>query len=344
MAERVLTLRELNRALLARQLLLERERVPAVAAVDRIAGMQAQWGPSPYVGLWSRVAGFERAELEGAYAAGDVTRVVLMRGTVHLVTARQYSHFFAGLAVAPAPWIRPGTHELARPVGDAVHAFARQPRTRREVETWLAAEHAVSEDGSNGLWYAVRLHGRLVYAPASSMWKAPRSPVFVAREPEPVDPLAGRAELVRSYLAAFGPASRADIAEWSGARVRDLQPALDALEPLERFRTVDGRELLDLPGAELPPADTPAPVRFLPKWDSVLLAHADRRRVLPEAWRKAVIGKTGDVYQAFLVDGMVAGTWKTDRGRVVFEPFEPLPRAARREVQAEAELLQDWLA
>jgi hypothetical protein len=342
--ERVLSLRELNRALLARQLLLERAELSAVDAVERIAGMQAQWAPSPYVGLWSRVAGFERAELEEAYASGEVLRVVLMRGTVHLVTARQYSLFAHALTVAPAPWIRADAHELARRVGDAVHAFAAEPRTRKEVEAWLAEEHGVAEAGTLGLWYAVRLHGRLVYAGASGAWKAPRSPLFVAREPDAVDGAEARAELVRSYLAAFGPASRADLAEWSGARVRDLEPALAALEPLERFRTEEGRDLLDLPGAPLPGAETPAPVRFLPKWDSVLLAHADRRRVLPEAWRKAVIGKTGDVYQTFLVDGSVAGTWKAERGRVSLQPFAPLPREARREVEDEAARLEAWLA
>jgi hypothetical protein len=126
--------------------------------------------------------------------------------------------------------------------------------------------------------------------------------------------------------------------------VRDLEPALDALEPLRRFRSEDGRELIDLPRAPLPAADVEAPVRFLPRWDSVLLAHADRRRVLPEAYRKAVIQRNGDVRQTFLVDGLVAGTWRLERPRVVPEPFEPLPLAARRDVEAEAARLGAWLS
>jgi hypothetical protein len=159
-----------------------------------------------------------------------------------------------------------------------------------------------------------------------------------------MDVLAARVELVRRYLGAFGPSTRADIADWSGLRVSDFAAALDALEPLRRFRDESGRELLDLPRAPLPPADTPAPVRFLPKWDNTLLAHKDRRRVLPEELRKAVIGKNGDVTQTFLVDGIVAGSWTSDKqGKVAITPFAPLPRTARRAVEAEAALLEAWL-
>jgi hypothetical protein len=157
--------------------------------------------------------------------------------------------------------------------------------------------------------------------------------------------LTARVELVRRYLLAFGPASRADIADWSGLRVSDFAPAIDALEPLRRFRDETGRELLDLRRAPLPAAETPAPVRFLPKWDNTLLAHADRRRVLPEELRKAVIGKNGDVTQTFLVDGVVAGSWSYDKkGKVTVEPFAPLPRAARRDVEDEAGRLEAWLS
>jgi hypothetical protein len=154
-----------------------------------------------------------------------------------------------------------------------------------------------------------------------------------------------RAALVRRYLLAFGPSSRADIADWSGLRVADFAAALDSLEPLRRFRDEKGRELLDLPRAPLPPAETPAPVRFLPKWDNTLLAHADRTRVLPEDLRKAVIGKNGDVTQTFLVDGVVAGSWSYDKkGKVTTVPFAPLPRNARRDVEDEAARIEAWLA
>ena len=126
-------------------------------------------------------------------------------------------------------------------------------------------------------------------------------------------------------------------------RIGDFSPALEALEPLRRFRDEQGRELLDLPRAPLPSDDMPAPVRFLPKWDNLLLAHADRTRVLPEEYRKAVIGKTGDVRQTFLVDGLVAGLWRFERGRVELEPFAPLPRVPQRELEHEAKRLADFL-
>jgi hypothetical protein len=148
---------------------------------------------------------------------------------------------------------------------------------------------------------------------------------------------------VRRYLAAFGPATRADIADWSGLRVADFAPALDALEPLRRFRDENDRELLDVQRAPLPSADTPAPVRFLPKWDNVLLGHADRRRVISDEHRKGVVAKNGDVAPTFLVDGFVAGMWRVEKGRVVTAPFAPLPRAAAREVADEAALLEAWL-
>jgi AcrR family transcriptional regulator len=163
-------------------------------------------------------------------------------------------------------------------------------------------------------------------------------------EPEAHDPLEARAEILRRYLAAFGPASRRDIVAWSMMHVPDLQQALDVLEPLRRFRDEQGRELFDVPRAALPDPDTPAPVRFLPKWDNVLLAFADRTRVLPEEYRKTVIRTNGDVAQTFLVDGLVAGIWRVEGGRVVPEPFGALSRSVRRELEDEAGRLEAFLA
>jgi len=191
----------------------------------------------------------------------------------------------------------------------------------------------------------VRRHAHLLHVPrvGALVGQAARR-VHPHTEPEPIEVLAARTVLVRRYLAAFGPSTRADIADWSGLRVADFAAALDALEPLRRFRDENGRELLDLPRMPLPPADTPAPVRFLPKWDNTLLAHADRRRVLPEELRKAVIAKNGDVTQTFLVEGVVAGSWAADKkGNVTLTPFAPLPRSARRDVEDEKALLEAWL-
>jgi Winged helix DNA-binding domain len=191
---------------------------------------------------------------------------------------------------------------------------------------------------------AIRARAHIVHAPESAAWRPWSSPRFIALPALVLpDVAAARVELVRRYLAAFGPATRADLADWSGLRVRDFVPALDALEPLRRFRDEDGRELLDLARAPLPPADTPSPARLLPKWDSLLLGHADRRRVMTDEHRRIVIGKNGDVAQTFLVDGMVAGTWSAANGRVSLAPFAPLPRAARRDVGEEARRLEAFL-
>jgi len=179
----------------------------------------------------------------------------------------------------------------------------------------------------------------------TALWHGRPEGRFVAiEEPEAHDPLEARAEILRRYLAAFGPASRRDMIQWTMMHVPEIQQALDVLEPLRRFRDEHGRELLDVPRAPLPDPETPVPVRFLPKWDNVLLAFADRTRVLPEQYRKTVIRMNGDVAQTFLVDGFVAGAWSVEDGRVVLEPFAPLSRAARREVDDEAERLEAFVA
>ncbi|HUZ15339.1 MAG TPA: winged helix DNA-binding domain-containing protein [Gaiellaceae bacterium] len=338
---RTLSLRELNRATLARQLLLERRKLPALRALERLAGLQAQWAPATYVGLWTRLEGFRRDTLERALARELAVRAVLMRGTVHLVSRRDYGIFAS--AVALAGWIRSESLELADRVHDSLVEFGREPRTRAEVFAWLRDEHGIEHDGGLGFWYALRTAGRLTHAPESGTWKQPRETRYVLIEHEQVDPAPARVELVRRYLAAFGPATRADISEWSGLRVRDIEPALDALEPLRTFADERGRELVDLPRAPLPPADTVAPVRFLPRYDNVVLSHADRTRVIADEHRQVVIHGGGMVEATFLVDGFVAGLWRVEKSRVRVEPFAPLPRAWRRQVDEEAARLEGWL-
>jgi len=338
---RTLTVRDLNRATLARQLLLERRRIPLLRALERVAGLQAQWAPAPYVGLWTRVEGFRRETLERALLREQAVRAVLMRGTVHLVSHRDYE--LLGSAVALPPWVGPESAALAERVHDSLLEFAREPRTRAEVLTWLKEAHGIDHDGGAGFWYALRTVGRMTHAPASGTWKQPRETRYVLIDHEQMDPAPAREHLVRRYLAAFGPATRADIAEWSGLRVRDLEPALEALEPLRRFRDEHGRELVDLRRAPLPPGDSPAPVRFLPRYDNLVLSHADRTRVITDEHRRTVIHGGGMVEATFLVDGFVAGLWKVERGRVRVEPFAPLPRAWRREVDDEASRLEAWL-
>ncbi|HEY2310093.1 MAG TPA: winged helix DNA-binding domain-containing protein [Gaiellaceae bacterium] len=341
MRVRTLTLRELNRATLGRQLLLERRRLPVVGALERLAGLQAQWAPAPYVGLWTRLAGFRRQTLERALLRELAVRAVLMRGTVHLVSRRDYGVF--GSAVGMAPWVSPESAQLANSVHDVLLEFGREPRTRAEVLAWLNDTHGIDHNGGTGFWYALRTVGRLTHAPASGTWKQPRETRYVRIDHEHIDPLPARQRLVRAYLGAFGPATRADIAERSGLRVRDFEQALETLEPLRRFQDERGRELLDLPRCPLPPADSVAPVRFLPRYDNLVLSHADRTRVISDEQRRVVIHGGGMVEATFLVDGFVAGLWRVERDRVRVEPFGPLPRAARREVEDEAARLEAWL-
>jgi hypothetical protein len=344
-AERVLTRTELNRATLARQLLLERKQLPVTRAIERVAGLQAQWPPSPYIGLWSRLVDFRRSALERAVLRGDVVKPTVMRGTLHLVTARDYPIFFTAFRDLTF-W---GNLEIYGHAAKAVagaRALARDGRLAfADAIDYLQREHGHGEVEARRIFHAVRRHAHLLHSRDTALWTTRPAAVYEPHpEPGEVDLLVARTELVRRYLAAFGPSTRADIADWSGLRVGDFAPALEALEPLRRYRDEKGRELLDLGRAPLPPANTPAPVRFLPKWDNTLLAHADRSRVLPDELRKVVIGKNGDVTQTFLVDGMVAGAWSSDKGgKVTVASYAPLPRVARRAVEDEAARLEAWL-
>ena len=339
--ERVLTLRELNRATLARQLLLERKRLSPVAVIERLVGLQAQWPQAPYLGIWTRTTSFRPEELERALARGAVIKATVMRQTLHLVTPRDYALLRAAMSEANFPW----ETSTAKRLAPAVRALAAAgPLTTAEGVAYLEREHGLHGIEARRAWRAARVRAHVLHHHETALWKARPEGRFVAlEEPEEHDPTDARAEILRRYLAAFGPASRRDLVAWSMLHVPELQRSLERLE-LRRFRDEKGRELIDVPRAPLPDPDTPAPVRFLPKWDNVLLAHADRTRVLPEEYRKTVIRTNGDVAQTFLVDGFVAGLWRVERGRVVVDPFGALSRPARREVREEAERLEAFLA
>ena len=342
---RVLSLRELNRATLARQLLLDRSSLSVPRAIERVACLQAQWPPAPYVGLWSRLAAFDRRTLERLIFRRAVVKTTLMRSTLHLATARDYAVFATALVPlrswgdaveADAEVVAAGLRELC----------AERPITFAEAVAYIEREQGHGDFEARRVWYVARRRAHIHHAPETALWTSTPEARYVASadEPDGFDLVAARVELARRYLSAFGPATRADLAGWSGLRVSDLAEALGALEPLRRFHSEEGRELLDLPRAPLPPPDTPAPIRFLPKWDSILLAHADRRRVLPEEYRSVVIGKNGDVAQTFLFDGFVAGTWRREQARIDVAPFAPLPRTARVAIDDEAERLAAWMA
>ena len=337
--ERVLTLRELNRARLARQMLLERERHPVARAVERLCAIQGQWSPSPYIGLWSRLDGFARDDLTRAFERRQVVKATLMRITLHVVSARDF------LALAPI-WQAQRREEYARRGGDAEaveamirNALAERPRTHSElyeafpdVYDWRARSLlALVHLPPSGTW---RYHGPTHLTEAERWLKKPLG-----------DPAAGAKLLVERYLTAFGPASQSDLLRFAGLRVKDVKPGLEALAPrLVRYRSDDGRVLLDLEGAPFRPAESEPPVRFLPKWDSTLLAYDVRTRIIAREYQQGVIHKNGDVQQTFLVDGFVAGTWRIERGRVELDPFRRLDRATQRALAEEGDRLAAFAA
>jgi len=341
-AEGVLTLRELNRSTLARQLLLERKRLSPTAVIERLVGMQAQWPSAPYVGIWTRTTSFRREALERKLTSADVVKATVMRQTLHLVTRRDYALLRAALSETNFPWQTSEAKRLA-PLVRALAAAG--PVTTSEALAHLEHEHGLTGIRARRAWRAARVRAHLLHHHETALLHGSPGGRFVALdEPEAHDPTEARAEILRRYLAAFGPASRRDIAAWSMMHVPELARALERLEPLRRFRDEHGRELLDVPRAPLPDAGTPAPVRFLPKWDNVLLAFADRTRVLPEQYRKTVIRMNGDVAQTFLIDGFVAGIWRVENGHVALEPFARLSRSAQRELREEAGRLEAFLA
>ena len=340
MAERVLTLRELNRATLARQLLLERKRLSPEKVIEHLVGMQAQWPSAPYVGIWTRTTSFRRGTLERELTKGSVLKANLMRQTLHLVTRRDYGLLRAAFTESGHPDQWPNSIKVA----PSVRALAeRAPVTMAEGLELLEREHGLTGITARRVWHGGRMRAHVLHHHETALWGARPDGRFVAiEEPEPVEPVEARAEMLARYLAAFGPASRKDMDKWSMMRQPAIKAALARLE-LRRFRDERGLELLDVERAPLPDPDTPAPVRFLPKWDNVLLAFADRTRVLPEEYRRTVIGSNGDVAQTFLVDGLVAGIWSVEKGRVVLEPLARLSRSVRREVEDEAERLEAFV-
>jgi hypothetical protein len=336
---RTLSGRELNRALLARQLLLERGRLPLPRALERMGGLQAQYAPSMYIGLWSRVEGMERDAVTRALERRSVVQGTLLRSTIHLVSARDYWPFALATTQARRErWLRafrePFTaREMSAAARAARKALADGPLRRKELDELVGKGRAQGV----GLW----LH--MVRVPPSGTWERRRADLYAMAEewlgaPPEVTPDDALLHVARRYLAAFGPASRADVASWAGMRPTDVAPALERLT-LRRFRSEDGEELLDLPRAPLPAADTPAPVRLLPTWDATLLVHARRAGILPEEHRPRIFNtRSPQSFPTFLVDGAVAGTWRyEDGGRVTLEPFERLDRATLRELREEAE-------
>ena len=357
---RVLTLRELNRALLARQMLLEQQRIGVVAAIERLGGLQAQWAPSPYVALWSRLVGFTRDKLTRAIDRGDVIKATLMRATLHLVSAREYpAYSLATLDGRFAAWRPPGGPALEELAGihRRVLAFAaKTPRTRAEIMDHVAA-HLPPRAESDA-----RLRSWLQFAAIATsglIWES-RGAHFehrqLARHVAPSAPLRRRPQpdaayelVIRRHLGAFGPATVADIATWSSVRTPHIRGALGRISGLRRFTDERGRELFDLSHAPRPAAEVAAPARFLARFDAAILGHAspERTRILPERYRRQVIF-SAEVWQTYLLDGFVAGRWtiavSPKEAVVELKPFTRLGPADRAALVAEGERLVRFYA
>jgi hypothetical protein len=340
-AERVLSERELNRAVLARQHLLEPARGSIAGTLRAIGGLQAQYAPSMYVGLWSRMAALQRDELTRALERRTAVQATLMRVTIHAVARRDHWPFALATRQARRDlWIRSmrsgATPELLEELAQRLRERLSETGTitRKELDALVGKQHALGV----GLWID------LVRVPPSGTWERRRADLFAAAEdwlgpPPQLAPEDAAAELVRRYLAGFGPASRADIQSYTGLAQRALAPALQRLT-LRSFRSEAGDDLLDVGRAPLPDPETPAPVRFLPTWDATLLVHARRARILPEEHRPKIFGvRNPHSLPTFLVDGAVAGSWRHRDGAIELEPFEPLDAAILRELRREAERL-----
>jgi hypothetical protein len=335
--ERVLSTRELNRALLARQLLLERVRQPVATVVERMGEVQSQYAPSAYVGLWSRIGGLRRHQVDEALVSKRVVQGTLMRSTIHLVSRRDYHPLAAGVRRARREWWlrttkRPDDRALRRAADRVRAALADGPRTRAELLREV--------DGDTQLWNGVGLWVDLVRVPPSGTWGRRRADLFATAEwwlgeASDVPEEDGLRLLATRYLAAFGPATRKDLSSWAGVPTAAFAPVLATMR-LRRFRDERGDELIDVPRAQLPDGDVPAPVRLLGTYDAVLLAHARRTEVLPERHRERVFNiHLPHSVCSFLVDGQVAGSWRVADGRVEVEAFERLSRASRSELDEE---------
>ena len=348
MAASLLSQRELNRATLARQLLLERVDLPPLAAIERVGGLQAQNVVSPYFGLWSRLSRFQFSDLTLLLTERTAVKATLMRGTLHLVSADDFLHMAPAIKPLLVGVLRGDLPPLEQLDGliERILEHGSVPRTGPELREFADGIPEAANLNRAGLFWHARAHGPLLQVPPSGTWGHSGAQHFVHSRAwlgrDVVDLEIGLVRLVRRYLAAFGPATIADIRCWTGLNASAFRMALDALEPdLVRYVDERGRSLLDLRDAPRPAAETPAPVRLLPMWDSLLLGHDDRSRVLPDALRKIVIHKNGDVQRTFLIDGRVAGQWRLDLAArsavVVLQPFGPLSTAARSELLAEAE-------
>lgn len=358
----ILTNQALNRALLARQGLLEPLEAPLVEVVEAIGALQAQYWPGPPIALWSRVRDFTAGNLHGALERRELVTGTLLRATLHLVSAREHPSYAAVVEASGAnDWRRTSKEpypQMAELRSELLAWMASVPRNNDEIsafiEDWISRHPGAVDEKERALqqkykWRPFRATSDFVRVPEDGLWE--RAPAALLAAPRPPGkapaPEEALAAVVRSHLRAFGPAAAEDVADWIGWKTPPVRAALERLAPgLARFEDEAGRTLYDLPEAPRPDPEVPAPVRFLPGFDNVMLAYASRRRqrILPDEHREKVYVRANlQVLPVFLIDGMIAGTWSVEEKRreatLTLKPFERLARPARAAVVKEAERL-----
>ncbi len=348
----MITARGLNRATLGRQLLLHREPLEVADAVRRVVAVQGQEPASPYVALWNRLTRFDPVDLDTAFAKQAVVKATLMRITLHVVHADDHAAMHAamqptlrgarlgdprftasGLTAADADALVPELLELTG-----------RPRTTPELLAWLETRAGVPP---KGVWWALRSFAPVLHAPTGGPWSFGQRPSYVAarQQQRSGDADAAMQHLARRYLEGFGPGSAQDIAGFALVTMPRVRAALDTLgDELTRVTGPDGREQFDVAGSAMPPEDSSAPPRLMAMWDSVLLAYADRSRIIPTEYRKLVIRSNGDVLPTLLVDGFVAGVWRPVEGGIEATAFRALPAAVWKGLEGEAHALAGFLA
>jgi hypothetical protein len=347
-----LTARQLNRATLARQLLLRRESLDVVDAVRRIVALQAQEPASPYIALWNRLERFDPFDFDRAFAAQDVVRAQLMRITLHAVAAGDYPAFHEAMQST----LRAARLNDRRFRGEGISiadtealvpdllTFTATLRANRDVEAWLEERFGAPKPR---VWWALRQYGPFVHAVTGGPWSFGPRPAYVgARElGRPGDDASSVRTLVRRYLEGFGPATMPDIAQFGTIYRPPIKSALDSMaDELVRHDGPDGSTLWDVSDGLLPPEDVAAPPRLVPMWESTLLAYADRSRIVPEEYRTTVMRNNGDVLPTLLVDGYVAGVWRPTDAGIDATAFHPLPDDAWEGLETEAQALVAFLA
>jgi DNA glycosylase AlkZ-like len=348
-----LSLRQLNRATLERQLLLKRQPLTVTDAVLRVVALQAQEPASPYLALWNRLAPFDPADLDRAFAGFELVKGTLLRMTLHAVRPDDYPTIHE--AMQPTTRTRVfdrrftstglASAELDELMPKLLAFAATTPRSNAEMDA-RAAELLAGRPSARA-WWAIRTFGPFIHAPTGGPWAFGLRPSYLAAPdgPRPDDPELALQEVVRRYLAAFGPASIQDVAQFAMVYRTRARAAVEAIRgDLVTHTSPAGTELFDVPGAALPPGDSPAPPRLLPMWDSVLLAHADRARIISETDRPLLTRRNGDVLPSLLIDGVVAGIWRPQGDRIEVRAFRPLSAQDWDGVHEEAGSLVELLA